>query len=162
MTRKGKIARLPEHIREHINRRLQDGENGREIIAWLNTNDEVRTLLAQKFGGYKINDTNLSQWRRGGFRDWQARQAALTEACRITSEETGLSETGGTALAHRLAVWLLARYIVAARKVFENGHDPKIWKLLRELCHDLVALRRGDPGATWPRLEQERKNLSGI
>ncbi len=31
MTRKGKIARLPHPIREQVNRRLQDGEEGKSI-----------------------------------------------------------------------------------------------------------------------------------
>jgi hypothetical protein len=31
MRHAGKIARLPEQIREHINSRLQDGEEGRQL-----------------------------------------------------------------------------------------------------------------------------------
>ncbi len=31
MTRKGKIARLPQAIREQINRRLQNGGEGKQI-----------------------------------------------------------------------------------------------------------------------------------
>jgi hypothetical protein len=31
MTRRGKIARLPQPIREQINRRLQNGEEAQEI-----------------------------------------------------------------------------------------------------------------------------------
>ncbi len=31
MTRKGKIARLPQPIREQINHRLQNGEEGKQI-----------------------------------------------------------------------------------------------------------------------------------
>ena len=61
MTRKGKIARLPDHIREQINHSLQDGQNGREIIAWLNSNDEVKSVLAREFDGHEMNHTNLSQ-----------------------------------------------------------------------------------------------------
>jgi hypothetical protein len=159
MTRKGKIARLPDHIREQINHSLQDGQNGREIIAWLNSNDEVKSVLALEFDGHEMNHTNLSQWRQGGFRDWEAQQAALTEARRVMSEGTELAETGDHVLADRLAVWLVGRYIVATRKLLENDDDASGWKLLREVCHDLVALRRGDHGAEWLRIEQERLKL---
>jgi hypothetical protein len=36
MTRNGKIARLPQEIREQVNRRLEDGEPGKQIAEWLN------------------------------------------------------------------------------------------------------------------------------
>ena len=75
------------------------------------------------------------------------------------SEGMELAETGDHVLADRLAVWLVGRYIVATRKLLENDDDASGWKLLREVCHDLVALRRGDHGAEWLRIEQERLKL---
>lgn len=75
MKRNGMIARLPVEIRQKLNQRLQDGENGREVIAWLNSNEEVKAVLAGEFGGNEISDTNLSQWRQGGYRDWETQQA---------------------------------------------------------------------------------------
>ncbi len=36
MTRNGKIARLPDKIRNQLNRRLQDGEPGNVLVEWLN------------------------------------------------------------------------------------------------------------------------------
>jgi hypothetical protein len=159
MSRHGKIARLPGHIREQVNVRLQNGENGQDIIAWLNANDEATAVLAQHFGGQQINDTNLSQWRQGGYRDWEMMQAALDETHRVVSEGQELDKVGEKALADRLAVWLVGRYIVVTRKLIENESDPAAWKLLRELCHDVVALRRGDHGAEWLRLDRERLEL---
>ena len=82
----GKIARLPVHIREQVNRRLEKGDNGRDISAWLNSNDEVKAVLAQEFDGQPLNDVNLSHWRQGGYRDWEAQQFALAEAGRILEE----------------------------------------------------------------------------
>src|SRR6266568_3205109 len=41
MSHKGKIARLPLAIREQLNRRLQDGEIGRDLVVWLNSAPEV-------------------------------------------------------------------------------------------------------------------------
>jgi len=47
MTRNGKIARLPQPIREQINRRLQDGQEGKRIVAWLNTLPEVAAVMGR-------------------------------------------------------------------------------------------------------------------
>jgi hypothetical protein len=159
MTRNGKIARLPQPIREQINRRLQDGENGRDILAWLNSSDEVKAVLAQGFDGQEINDVNLSHWKLGGFRDWEAQQAALAETQRIVSEGMALDKVGDKALADKLAAWLLGRYAVATRQLIENEDDAAAWKLLREVCHDLVALRRGDHFAEWLRIDREKLEL---
>ena len=159
MSRVGKIARLPEHIREQINLRLQDGEEGRKIIDWLNAIDEVKSVLSEGFDNCEITDGNLCQWKQGGYRDWEAQQSALDEARRVMSEGLELAETGKKALADNLAVWMLGRYVVATRKLLENGADPEAWKLTREICHDLVALRRGDHGAEWLRIERERLKM---
>jgi hypothetical protein len=159
MSRIGKIARLPEQVREQVNHRLQDGQNGQEILTWLNSMDEVKTVLAQGFAGREITESNLSDWRLGGYRDWEAQQIALEEARRVMSEGRELAETGDKALADNLAAWITGRYIVATRKLMESGDDEKAWKMLRELCHDVVALRRGDHGAEWLRLERERLKL---
>jgi hypothetical protein len=159
MSRNGKIARLPGPIREQINLRLQNGENGRDIIAWLNSNDEVKAVLANEFGGHEINDENLSQWKHGGYHDWEMLQAALAETERIVSEGMELDKIGDKALADKLAAWLLGRYAVATRKLIENENDPSAWKLLREVCHDLVALRRGDHFAEWLRIDREKLEL---
>jgi hypothetical protein len=159
MGRIGKIARLPEQIREQLNRRLQDGENGQHILAWLNSSQEVKAVLAREFEDAEINDVNLTAWRQGGFREWVAQQAALSESRRVMAEGTELSATGQNALADKLSVWLLGRYVVATRRLLENEDDPAAWKLLRELCHDVVTLRRGDHGAEWLRIEQEKLDL---
>ena len=37
MARTGKIARLPDDIREQLNRRLNDGEKGKKLVMWLNS-----------------------------------------------------------------------------------------------------------------------------
>jgi len=159
MSRIGKIARLPGPIREQINNRLEDGENGREIIFWLNSLDEVKTVLAESFGGRPMMDNNFSEWRRGGYRDWQEQQSVLAEARRVVAEGGELAEIGAGAMADNLAVWLTGRYIVATRRLMEAGDGPEAWKLLREMCHDVVALRRGDHGAEWLRLDRERLKL---
>ncbi len=36
MKRNGKIARLPRAIRDELNRRMDDGQTGQELLPWLN------------------------------------------------------------------------------------------------------------------------------
>jgi viroplasmin and RNaseH domain-containing protein len=159
MSRNGKIARLPAPLREQINLRLQNGEKGRDIIAWLNSNNEVKALLASEFGGHEISDDNLSQWKHGGYHDWEMLQATLAETQRIVSEGAELDKVGEKALGDKLAAWMLGRYAVATRKLIEHEDDQAAWKLLREVCHDLVALRRGDHFAEWLRIDREKLAL---
>ena len=59
MTRRGKIARLPQPIREQINQRLQNGEEGKQIAEWLNTLPEVRSLIAHLQIGYLLSRPRL-------------------------------------------------------------------------------------------------------
>jgi hypothetical protein len=35
LTRNGKIARLPLAVRQELNRRLDEGEQGKKLVAWL-------------------------------------------------------------------------------------------------------------------------------
>jgi hypothetical protein len=68
--RHGKVARLPAQIRLQLNRRLREKEPALSLLPWLNSLPEVQAILSEKFGSRPINKQNLSQWRRGGFRDW--------------------------------------------------------------------------------------------
>lgn len=159
MSHNGKIGRLPAKIRTEINRRLHDGENGRKIVAWLNGLNEVKAMLASDFASKPVNDANLSEWKHCGYRDWLSEQAVLAEARRVMAETTELAQTGNGALADGLALWLIGRYFHTARQLTVDKKNPKAWKLLREVCHDVVALRRGDHGAEWLRIENERLKL---
>jgi hypothetical protein len=73
MTRTGKIARLPKIIRDQLNQRLDDGEQGARLVTWLNSLPEVQAILTRDFEGKAVSEQNLSEWRKGGFRDWQAK-----------------------------------------------------------------------------------------
>src|SRR5215510_12001310 len=77
MTRPSKISRLPRHIIEHLNRRLDSREQNKRLVAWLNSLPETQKLLAEEFGGNPISAQNLSDWKKSGFLDWQLRQTAL-------------------------------------------------------------------------------------
>ena len=161
MTRNGKIARLPRSIREQVNRKLDDGITGVEIVEWLNTLPEAQALMAAEFDGRPIREQNLSEWKAGGYRDWQMRQEAL-EMVRSLAEEAGELKKAAAKepLTESLALWVAARYAVAAKKLAAEGVDGEAhWKLLRAFCSDIVALRQGDHSAENLKIERKRLEL---
>ena len=140
MTRKSKIARLPNDIREQINSRLQDGEEGKSILTWLNSLPEVQTILADLFDGRPVNHANFSGWKLGGYRDWLLRQNALEFA-------RNLQDKGQTSDA-ALDRWVAIQYAAAAKALLTEAPDPKTkWARLRELCSDFTLLRRAQLNA---------------
>jgi len=74
---KGKIGRLPKAIQEQVNRRLENSEKGRPMVAWLNSLPEVQAVLAAEFASQPIRQQNLSKWRKFGYKQWLWHQQAL-------------------------------------------------------------------------------------
>ncbi len=91
MTRRGKIARLPRKIRDEVNRRMDDGEAGTQLLEWLNGLPEVKTVLDAHFEGRPITDQNLSEWKAGGFRQWRMERAEEETVAQIRD----LAKAGG-------------------------------------------------------------------
>ena len=158
VTRNGKIARLPREIREQLNRRLQDGEQGKQLVAWLNELPEARAVMAAEFGGKPLREQNISEWRKGGYPEWQARQETLCQARELAADAKELTAATDGKLTDHLATVLAARYVAALA-----GWDGEVseefrrkLRLLRGLCQDIVELRRGDHSGARLNLEQER------
>lgn len=125
------------------------------LVAWLNKLPEVKPALAGEFGGKPIREQNLSEWKQGGYNDWLAQQEAL-ELAELLGEDSRQWEVEGRApLTDTLALWLAARYAVATRQVAQ-AEGAKGWRMLREMCGDIVELRRGDHSAQRLQLERER------
>ncbi len=158
MTRNGKIARLSRTIRDELNRRLGDGEPGVRLVEWLNGLPDTQRVLATDFGGRPISEQNLSEWKAGGYRDWLARQEALSQARELTADAKELTEATDGRLTDHLATVLAARYAAALA-----GWDGEITeefrrklRVLRGLCQDIVELRRGDHSGARLNMERER------
>ena len=143
-TRTGKIARLPHSIREQLNLRLQDNERGKSLLKWLNDLPEVQAILNQHFAGKAISPQNLTEWKQGGFNDWQMRQDALQLANNL-NDENSLGDKAFAGFSEKLARWLILRFAAAAQNLTASEPDPKAqWARLRELSADVARLRRGD------------------
>jgi len=77
--RVGKIARLPEQIREELNRKLKNGARAKNLVAWLNQIPDVNAMLAECFAGHPIREQNISEWRAGGYQDWLEEQRWIAQ-----------------------------------------------------------------------------------
>jgi hypothetical protein len=151
------IARLPQPIREQINRRLQNGQAVNEIADWLNTSTEVKAVLEANFEAQEVDESDVASWQCGRYRVWAAQQDALEAACQAGADAAELSQAAGGQLADHLALCLTARIAVALRQPPDGGNDPAgQLRWLSQLCADLVALRKGDHSAQWLRIEREK------
>src|SRR5665213_709443 len=106
MTRRGKIARLPIKIRDQINTRLENGEEGIHILEWLNKLAETTELMKSEFDGLPINETNMSNWKLGGFRDWVTHQESLDDVRRVSADAAEVITESGAPLDDQLAALL--------------------------------------------------------
>jgi hypothetical protein len=79
-TRNGKIANLPSDIREQLNLRLLEGENGGELVAWLNALPAVQSILSSHFNGSPVSQVNLTHWRQGGYLQWLTERECFDSA----------------------------------------------------------------------------------
>jgi hypothetical protein len=156
-TRNGKIARLPLVIREKLNQRLRNGEPAQRLVAWLNGIPEVQELIGTEFEGHPLRDQNVSQWKRGGFREWSHRQEAL-QIVRELGKQTDGPE-GERSLTDALTLALAAQYALLAKAQVGRTCPEKDFKLICRMVTDFVALRRCNHQAA--RLEIARERLDG-
>jgi hypothetical protein len=135
----GKIARLPEAIREQLNQRLQDGVVGKEIVSWLNSLPEVNQVVAKLFAGNPITQQNISEWRRRSFQEWlgkretQTRVLHLAEMYQHLEPEERLRSLSG----------MLAAQLMDAMNQLPAIKDAGVrWRRLQRLCWEFARLRK--------------------
>ncbi len=156
MTRVGKIARLSQHLREQLNRRIEDGEPGRQLVEWLNSCDEVRDTLDEHFGGRPITEQNLSEWKQGGFKDWQHHQEARALARGFLAEAEELEEEiGDTPLTDRLSETVALALARLLREAVSGEKGPEQRMAILEIAREFSRLRRQDHQTERLRREQE-------
>ena len=154
----GKISRLPHAIREELNRRLADAEPHQQLLAWINSLPEVKSILAQQFGGRPVSKQNLYEWTQYGFRNWKMRQDAFEFAASNESDCSGSEPTLN--LTDKLVQWLALRFAAIAHSLAPKAAQPEAeLRRLRSFAADIVALRRGDLYTRRIALEERRVAL---
>jgi len=149
MTRTGKIARLPKAIRDELNQRLRDGEPHTTLAEWLNSLPETKALLEKFFRGRAISEQNMSEWKAGGYAEWELHEEMMLRVEAVEERAGEVSDSTAGQPGDQLA-FLLSGYYMAALGDWD-GEDStfpaKRLRLLRSLTHDLTELRRSDHSA---------------
>ena len=144
---RGKISRLSRELQTEVNRRLAAGEPSRILLAWLNAQPEVQTLLANEFSGLPVNKQNLSQWRLGSFQEYMLQLDAEDYCQDMAANADELDPILKGRLADSLAAFMTVRYASLLRN-WSGEVTPEFeqkLRLLRGIMGDLTRMRRIDP-----------------
>lgn len=167
MTRNGKIARLPKPLRDQLNHRLENGEQGAALVKWLNSLPEVQALIKQQFGGHAIREQNLSEWKKGGYLEWLAQQERLAMVRQFQEEAEELAEgTTPTDLNRQLSVILMAELAQAMCDIKQIADPLERADAMGKLVNKFAQLRREESSAhrselacaKWRRQVQKEEN----
>jgi hypothetical protein len=158
-THNGKIGRLPKKIRDELNHRLDDGELGGRILEWLNELPDVQAVLKAEFGGSRINEQNLTNWRKGGFQHWLKQQERSVTVQQLTEDSKELNaDADGVEIANHLSAVLVAELVASARDALANITDPaERCVRVQEFLQTLARVRRQDNLAGRLAIERERR-----
>jgi len=145
-----KIGHLPLDIRTEINRRLDDGHSPKKIAAWLNTREEVRKALDEKWPGLPVYETNIRLWRQGGYQQWVRKREKLENLRDLSDYALKLGQAAGGSIADGGAAIAGGRIMEA----LETASDEDMLKMVRAICE----LRSGDISRA--RLEQNDRKIA--
>ena len=160
MTRTGKIARLPKYVRDQLNRRIEDGEPGKQLVEWLNGLPGVQEVLKEQFDGRPITEQNLSEWKQGGHPEWLRQEETRSLVSKLTEQSDDLDEAAdGLEISDRYASVLAVEFVALTQKLLEEKTDTgERWQCLREVFRELTQLRRDDHRAVRTVIKRDRWN----
>lgn len=158
MARVGKIARFPETVREELNKRLRNGELGPKILPWLNGLPEVQGVLAEYFQGQAVNAQNLSDWRQGGFKEWEEKQDRAHRVRELATFADKLTRANGSSIAEGAAAIASGRILELLEAADRAGEDSEGMDVetLKDLVGALTSLRSAELAKAKGELDREK------
>jgi len=154
-TRTGKIARLPESIRDQLNQLLLNGMLAKDTVPWLNHIPEVKEVLAEWFNGRPITEHNVSEWRHGGYQDWLRDQETRARITQLT-EKYGHLESEGR-LGQRIETLMIAELVDDMDQLHRiKNPEPRSARLHR-LCRQIARLQHLHCRGLELKLQQEKR-----
>lgn len=164
MARVGKIARCPEGIREELNRKLRAGKLGPELLPWLNGLPEVRAVIAEFFPGQLISAQNLSDWRQGGFAEWEEKQDKTHRIREMAGFAAKLTEANSGRLAEGAAA-IAGGKILELLETMDASPEGGSMEQLQDVVAAVASLRAGDiaqqrAGIDQAKLKQKDEELA--
>jgi hypothetical protein len=153
------IANLPAEIRDELNWRINDGEQGSELVEWLNAKPEVMKVINDLFDGCPISEQNLSQWRTHGYRVWHAHRTIVDETHALSDNSEDIFETGIDC--EKLLLALTASYAEMIRRWVITPGEEMIYKLrvFKEITNRVLALRHAEIQKARLEIQRERLEL---
>ena len=157
MTRNGKIARLPRLVRDELNSRLDDGQQGTDVVQWLNAHPDVQRVLSGSFDGRPITEGNLTEWKQGGFLEWKRQQEACDWARIVAGEADQIAAASGLVpLSDRLSAMVSLALGRLIRELPQGSlADPAAHERFMDLLNQLTRLRRDDHEAARLKMDME-------
>jgi hypothetical protein len=158
-TGNGKIANLPAEIRDELNRRMDDGEPGNDLVDWLNSKPEVIEAMKMRFDGCPISEQNLSEWRKRGHQQWLADRMIIDELGGLSENADAIGETGISG--EKLLLVLTAAYAMMIQNWEIIPKDELTYKMavFRHLTNGVLAVRRCELQAIRIEIARERLEL---
>ncbi|MCE0497852.1 MAG: hypothetical protein LV481_07905 [Methylacidiphilales bacterium] len=120
---------MPSAIREEVNRRIEDNQFYQEIADWLNSREEVRKILAEKWEGIPVDRRTISSWHRGGYIEWQKKREHLANLKELSEYALKLGEAAGGSVADGSAAIVGGRIM----SILENASDEEALKMVRAI-----------------------------
>ena len=144
---------MPKTLRDAVNMALQDGATANAVIAIVTT---AKTNGATNGDGSEIeipNDQNITNWRDGGFADWEKENKRLDDmrmkrefALRVVTEnEGGKIHEAGLSLAASQIFELLQDFDISAmkEKLAENPEEfSKIVSALARISKEALGFEK--------------------
>jgi hypothetical protein len=153
------IANLPTSIRDELNYRISDGEEGIELVEWLNSKPEVAEVVNKLFDGTPISEQNLSEWRKRGYQKWLAHRNSVDESNALSDNSVDLAATGIDC--DKLLLTLTAAYAAMIQNWIITPGEQMTYKLAvyKNLTNGVIALRRAEIQKVRLEIECERLEL---
>jgi hypothetical protein len=106
-----------------------------------------------------VTEQNLSEWRQGGFMDWQRQEEARAWVRELAEESEHLGDAGE--LGNRFAGVLAVELTKLARVLLDKEGEPEErWERLCAVSQELSRLRRDEQRAVQTRIREERWALA--
>jgi hypothetical protein len=159
MPQPGKIACFPASIREELNRRLFNGENGKHLVAWLNALPEALAAVNREFDGKPISKNNLSYWRKTGYQLWKDAREKREVAAALIRESPGMPEAEQQALSKRINAIFIGDILMQLRRMDAMREGSRKSRLQRDLLNRFVALQNSRHNGERVRLQNKRMDF---
>jgi len=145
----GKIRSLPSALRDEVSRRLEENQFHRDIAEWLNSLEEVRKIMAEKWQGRPVDRRAVDLWRRTGYQEWREKHERLENLKELSEYALKLGQAAGGSFADGSAAIAGGRIM----SILETASDEDMLKMVRAIGE----LRSGD--FTRERLKQGGQKL---